>query len=109
MAAPGPAQEMLCVLHWFTGWLGPQRQRFLQDLLAKAAPSKLRPLLEGLEGLSLAAPPPSLFQCQLRLWDQWFRGWSDAQRNHFLGQLEQADPAFVALFYRQLAATAGQE
>uniref|UniRef100_A0A8C8RVG1 Uncharacterized protein n=1 Tax=Pelusios castaneus TaxID=367368 RepID=A0A8C8RVG1_9SAUR len=108
----GPAQEMRCVLHWFSGWSPAQRQRFLTDLLAKAAPGKLRPLLEGLEGLSLGGPPdppPSLFQCQLRLWDQWFRGWNNLERNHFLGQLEQADPAFAVLFYRQLAATAGQE
>ncbi|XP_075772899.1 uncharacterized protein C14orf119 homolog [Pelodiscus sinensis] len=109
LPALGPAQEMRCVLHWFSGWSPPQRQRFLRDLLAKAVPGKLRPLLEGLEGLSLSGAPPSLFQCQLRLWDQWFRGWSEPERNHFLDQLEQAEPAFTALFYRQLAGTAGQE
>ncbi|XP_067389250.1 uncharacterized protein C14orf119 homolog [Emydura macquarii macquarii] len=109
---PGAPQQMRCVLHWFSGWGPAQRQRFLGDLLAKAVPGKLRPLLEGLEGLSLAGatpPPPSLFQCQLRLWDQWFRCWSEPERNHFLARLEEAEPAFAALFYHQLAATAGQE
>ncbi|XP_005290227.1 uncharacterized protein C14orf119 homolog [Chrysemys picta bellii] len=112
LPARGVAQEMRCVLHWFSGWAPPQRQRFLRDLLAKAVPGKLRPLLEELEGLSLSgapAPPPSLFQCQLRLWDQWFRGWSEPERNHFLARLEQVDPDFAAHFYCQLAATAGQE
>ncbi|XP_050774890.1 uncharacterized protein C14orf119 homolog [Gopherus flavomarginatus] len=112
LLARGVAQEMRCVLHWFSGWAPPQRQRFLRDLLAKAVPGKLRPLLEGLEGLSLSgapAPPPSLFQCQLRLWDQWFWGWSEPERNHFLARLEQVDPDFAAHFYCQLAATAGQE
>ncbi|XP_075425222.1 uncharacterized protein C14orf119 homolog [Ascaphus truei] len=104
----GPAQEMRCVLHWFSGWTASQHQRFRQDLLGKAVPGKLCLLLEGLGSLQLCAPPPSLFQCQLRLWDQWFQGWDEDERNEFLRRLEEQEPDFVAAFYREVAGTAGQ-
>jgi hypothetical protein len=48
------SQEMKCILHWFASWSGYQRERFLQDLVAKAVPGKLQPLLDGLEQLSIS-------------------------------------------------------
>ncbi|CAK7306614.1 Uncharacterized protein C14orf119 homolog [Vulpes lagopus] len=108
---PLPSQEMKCILHWFASWSGPQRERFLQDLVAKAVPGKLQPLLEGLEQLSVsrANRPPCIFECQLRLWDQWFRGWAEQERNEFVRQLEVSEPDFVAKFYQAGAATAGKD
>lgn len=105
------SQEMKCILHWFASWSGPQRERFLQDLVAKAVPGKLQPLLESLEQLSVSGAnrPPCIFECQLRLWDQWFRGWAEQERNEFVRQLEVSEPDFVAKFYQAVAATAGKE
>ncbi|OCU01277.1 hypothetical protein XELAEV_18007066mg [Xenopus laevis] len=104
-----PLQEMRCVLHWFSDWSESQRSRFLQDLVCKAVPGKLCLLLDGLGSLQLSAPPPSLFQCQLRLWDQWFQGWDEDERNQFLHRLEEQDPGFVAKFYEEVAGTAGKD
>ncbi|XP_027991090.1 uncharacterized protein C14orf119 homolog isoform X2 [Eptesicus fuscus] len=105
------SQEMKCILHWFASWSGPQRERFLQDLVTKAVPGKLQPLLEGLEQLSVSGAnrPPCIFECQLRLWDQWFRGWAEEERNEFVRQLEVSEPDFVAKFYQAVAATAGKD
>lgn len=105
------SQEMKCILHWFASWSGLQRERFLQDLVAKAVPGKLQPLLEGLEQLSVSGAnrPPCIFECQLRLWDQWFRGWAEEERNEFVRQLEISDPDFVSKFYQAVAATAGKD
>ncbi|KAM9064258.1 uncharacterized protein C14orf119 homolog [Sarcophilus harrisii] len=105
------SQEMKCVLHWFANWSDPQRERFLQDLVAKAVPGKLQPLLEGLEQLSVSGAdrPPHIFDCQLRLWDQWFRSWAEEERNEFVRQLEVSEPDFVAKFYQAVAATAGKD
>ena len=84
------SQEMKCILHWFASWSGPQRERFLRDLVAKAVPGKLQPLLESLEQLSVSGTnrPPCIFECQLRLWDQWFRGCAEQEHNEFVRQLE---------------------
>ncbi|XP_004698531.1 uncharacterized protein C14orf119 homolog [Echinops telfairi] len=105
------SQEMKCILRWFASWSGPQRERFLQDLVAKAVPGKLQPLLDGLEQLSMSGAnrPPCIFECQLRLWDQWFRGWAEEERNEFVRQLEVSEPDFVAKFYQAVAATAGKD
>ena len=103
------SQEMKCILHWFASWSGPQRERFLQDLVAKAVPGKLQPLLESLEQLSVSGAnrPPCIFECQLRLWDQWFGGWAEQECNEFLRHLEVSEPDFVADFYQAVAAIAG--
>lgn len=103
------AQEMRCLLHWLSGWAPVQRERFLRDLVDKTVPWKVLPLLEGLAGLSMApGKPPSIFECQMRLWDQWFRGWSEAERNEFVRQLEEAEPDVASRFYQEVAKTAGQ-
>lgn len=52
---------------------------------------------------------PNIFECQLRLWTQWFESWREEERNHFLHMLEEHDPTFVALFYKSVAGTAGRD
>lgn len=52
---------------------------------------------------------PNIFECQLRLWTQWFESWGEDERNHFLHMLEEQDPIFVDHFYRSVAGTAGRD
>ncbi|KAJ8336531.1 hypothetical protein SKAU_G00377510 [Synaphobranchus kaupii] len=102
-------QEQRCVLSWFQGWGIPQRERFLQDLLSKAVPGKVCTLLEQLNTMQVQDHPPNIFECQLRLWSQWFESWSEEERNTFLHILEERDPIFAAHFYRSVAGTAGRD
>ncbi|XP_036453718.1 uncharacterized protein C14orf119 homolog [Colossoma macropomum] len=102
-------QEQRCVLSWFLGWGPPQRERFLQDLVSKAVPGKVSSLLDQLNTLQVKDRPPNIFECQLRLWTQWFETWSEEERNAFLNSLEEKDPTFVSHFYRGLASTAGRD
>ncbi|TRY56224.1 hypothetical protein DNTS_028546 [Danionella cerebrum] len=90
-------QEQRCVLSWFIGWNSGQKQRFLEDLISKAVPGKVNDR------------PPNIFECQLRLWTQWFDSWSEEERNAFLNSLDEKDPHFVAYFYNQVAGTAGRD
>ncbi|XP_034087937.1 uncharacterized protein C14orf119 homolog [Gymnodraco acuticeps] len=102
-------QEQRCVLSWFQGWTPPQRERFMQDLLGKAVPGKVCTLLNSLSTLQVMDRLPNIFECQLRLWSQWFESWGEEERNHFLHILEERDPVFVAHFYRSVAGTAGRD
>lgn len=102
-------QEQRCVLSWFQGWTSTQRERFLQDLLGKAVPGKVCTLLDSLSTLQVKDRLPNIFECQLRLWTQWFESWGEEERNHFLHMLEERDPVFVAHFYRSVAGTAGRD
>lgn len=47
-------QEQRCVLSWFLGWGSIQRQRFLEDLIAKAVPGKVCSLVEQLTSMQVA-------------------------------------------------------
>lgn len=102
-------QEQRCVLSWFQGWTATQRERFLQDLLGKAVPGKVCTLLDSLSTLQVRDRLPNIFECQLRLWTQWFETWREEERNHFLHILEERDPEFVAHFYSSVAGTAGRD
>ncbi|KAE8291329.1 hypothetical protein D5F01_LYC10927 [Larimichthys crocea] len=102
-------QEQRCVLSWFQGWTAAQRERFLQDLLGKAVPGKVCTLLDSLNTLQVKDRLPNIFECQLRLWTQWFESWGEEERNHFLHMLEERDPVFVSHFYRSVAGTAGRD
>ncbi|XP_072297108.1 uncharacterized protein C14orf119 homolog [Eucyclogobius newberryi] len=102
-------QEQRCVLSWFQGWNACQRERFMQDLLGKAVPGKVCTLLDSLSTLQVKDKLPNIFECQLRLWSQWFESWDEEERNNFLHILEEKDPIFVAHFYRCVAGTAGKE
>ncbi|XP_016316544.1 uncharacterized protein C14orf119-like [Sinocyclocheilus anshuiensis] len=102
-------QEQRCVLSWFLGWNAVQKQRFLEDLISKAVPGKVSSLLDQLNTLQVNDRPPNIFECQLRLWTQWFDSWSEEERNAFLNSLEEKDPAFVAYFYSRVSGTAGKD
>lgn len=102
-------QEQRCVLSWFLGWNAVQKQRFLEDLISKAVPGKVSSLLDQLNTLQVNDRPPNIFECQLRLWTQWFDTWSEEERNAFLNSLEEKDPTFVAYFYSRVAGTAGRD
>ncbi|XP_056599716.1 uncharacterized protein C14orf119 homolog [Triplophysa dalaica] len=102
-------QEQRCVLSWFLTWNVAQRQRFLEDLTSKAVPGKVSSLLDQLNTLQVNDRPPNIFECQLRLWTQWFDSWSEEERNGFLNSLEERDPVFVVCFYNRVAGTSGRE
>ncbi|XP_026575282.1 uncharacterized protein C14orf119 homolog [Pseudonaja textilis] len=104
------AQEMRCVLHWLSIWTPAQRECFLRDLVDKAVPWKLFPLMESLSRLRLEyGKPPSIYKCQMRLWNQWFRSWSEAERNEFVRQMEEEMPDLAGRFYQEVAALAQQD
>lgn len=102
-------QEQRCVLSWFLKWSAVQKQRFLEDLISKAVPGKVSSLLDQFNTLQVNDCPPNIFECQFRLWTQWFDSWSEEERNYFLNSLEEKDPSFVAYFYSQVAGTAGRD
>ncbi|GCC41155.1 hypothetical protein chiPu_0025402 [Chiloscyllium punctatum] len=104
-----PEQELCCVLHWFGSWSPCQRRVFVGELVKRAVPGKVCCLLEGLSGLALTDRPPTLFQCQLRLWARWFDSWTEDQQNQLVSRLEESAPQYAAQFYRELASTAGRQ
>ena len=42
--------------------------------------------------------PPSLFSCQVKLFHDWFSGWSDDQKNYLVMRLKDLDSQFFAKY-----------
>ena len=73
-------------------------------------PQNIECLFGAMTALNVSrdAQPPSIFQCQLKLYQQWFDTWDDRERNVLMRRLEAIDPAFVSRFETAVAATSGQ-
>ena len=57
-------------------------------------------LLNAFDGMNVQEQqPPSIFECQLRLFGQWFNEWTDDERNSMINKLEAFDPDLVAKFH----------
>ncbi|XP_054928858.1 uncharacterized protein [Dermacentor andersoni] len=92
------AEQSAYLLSWFGEYSDLQRDDFLHVLADKY--TLLGPAGDGdlgLSHLSMGNPdaPPSLFQCRMSLFDQWFQGWSDEDKASFLDRLRSLDPEFV--------------
>uniref|UniRef100_H2YEA5 Uncharacterized protein n=1 Tax=Ciona savignyi TaxID=51511 RepID=H2YEA5_CIOSA len=99
-------REINCVIHWFQTWSRFQKEQFMADLVSKAMPNKVELLLGAINNMNVVDKPPNIFECQLRLFNQWFEQWSLNERNFMLERLESFDPVFVAEFYTQIQQTA---
>lgn len=109
MSLSSAEQNMQCVVHWFTYWSDLQKSDFLKDLVAKAVPWKVSTLLDAMTALDVSRKKPlSIFECQMKLFDQWFEEWTDKERNALMQQLEQIDTDFVSRFNEEVAMTSGQ-
>ena len=84
MAASVFQQELKTVLHWFSTWSHYQRKDFLSDLVNKAVPPDVTTLFDAMQTLKVNDKAPSIYQCQLKLFTDWFQEWSEVERTLFL-------------------------
>lgn len=93
---PPTDAQLRYTVQWFHEWSEMQRGDFLPILAQKLAPgSYINGLLSGVETLSCnEGRPPSLFQCRVKLFREWFETWSQAERDQLLGHIKSMDPNF---------------
>lgn len=102
MSVSNTEKEIQCVLHWFQSWSAMQKEDFLKDLLEKSDPSRISALFDAMDSLNVKDKPPSIFQCQLKLFSQWFETWTDKERNMLMMGLQEIDPQFLVAFNEEL-------
>ncbi|CAN7938850.1 unnamed protein product [Ixodes hexagonus] len=88
------AEQAAYLVSWFGEYSELQRDDFQRVLARKYVHNA------GLSGLldelSLGQQrAPSLFQCRMTLFEEWFQGWSDEDKAAFLERLRAMDPEFV--------------
>lgn len=72
MSLSNVEKEQQCTLHWFQSWSPMQKADFMKDLLEKASPCNVDTLFDAMHSLNVRDRPPSIFQCQVKLFTQWF-------------------------------------
>lgn len=91
-------QQMNYLLAWFQQWSELQKEDFV-PILAEKMSSKyahLNGLTEDMKALNNSTKrPPSLFDCQIGLFNSWFLSWSDDQKNYLVLRLKDIDSIFL--------------
>jgi hypothetical protein len=83
-------QKINYFLSWFNQWSDIQKSDFvpvLAERMSSAANGSYHDPSESMGNLSLGSgekKPPSLFDCQIKLFREWFLGWSDDQKNYLV-------------------------
>ena len=116
MGGSGKARtERACTISWFTNWDSNQKSEFGQLLLKLHRRQKsttdgvasdggggvsVDDLMANMTKLSVAAASssvegPSIFQCQLCIFEKWFGGWEPSDQSDFVSDLSLRDPQFV--------------
>lgn len=89
---------------WFSSWSEMQREDFIPILAQAYFPKDhINGLLGGISDLSVGARRPSLFDCQVKLFHDWFANWTDAERTRLLEYLTETDPDFMAQYEKKVS------
>jgi len=102
-------QRLNYFLSWFKEWSELQKSDFLQILLHQMSLTSLN--FQSYNHIKKG--PLSIYGCQIKLFKEWFSGWSDDQKNYLVMRLQAIDGEFYAKYEKYVsdpeAATKGLE
>ncbi|XP_047994817.1 uncharacterized protein C14orf119 isoform X2 [Leguminivora glycinivorella] len=95
MSAPGLTSEaqLRYLLQWFGEFSELQREDFL-PVLAAASGGKADQLAATLAALSCEDKPVSLFQCRIKLFNEWYPTWTGDEKDRLVSGVTEMDPDF---------------
>lgn len=102
-------REFRYIVQWFTEWSDFQREDFvpiLASYLAKGNPGGpvyVNGIISGMANVSGQDKPMSLFQCRVKLFNEWSAKWPESNREKLLERLAELDPVFAAQVHRELS------
>jgi len=96
-------QQMNHLLRWFNDWSELQKADFVPVLASRMKAGKEGlingDVADGIKAMDTNSDrPPSLFSCQVKLFRDWFGGWSDDQKNYLTLRLKDVDEEFFAKY-----------
>lgn len=104
------ADQVNFLSQWFMSWSEMQREDFLPVLTQAYQPKdNLNGLVGGYESLGSQGRRPSLFDCQMKLFHEWFGAWTETERQTLLEHLREVDPEFMHQYEKRLKGEASQE
>ncbi|XP_026735238.1 uncharacterized protein C14orf119 isoform X1 [Trichoplusia ni] len=95
MSAPGLTSEaqLRYILQWFGEFSELQREDFL-PVLAAARGDKPDQLAASLATIACHDKPVSLFQCRIKLFNEWFPTWAEEEQDRVIKGVTEIDPDF---------------
>ena len=97
--------EIACTLSWFSNWSLEQREQFGNALIDKVRDDNtvtdvsLESLMNQLGEISLHKENkegPSVFECQLKIFNKWYSKWDLNAKTEFTDDLTFKYPDFMA-------------
>ncbi|CAG9789270.1 unnamed protein product [Diatraea saccharalis] len=95
MSATGLTSEaqLRYLLQWFGEFSELQREDFL-PILAAACGGQPDQLATTLAALSCQDKPVSLFQCRIKLFNEWYPTWAEEEQDRLVKGISEIDPDF---------------
>ncbi|XP_039757527.1 uncharacterized protein C14orf119 homolog [Pararge aegeria] len=85
--------QLRYILQWFGEFSELQREDFL-PILAAAHSGKPEQLAATLASMSCDDKPVSLFQCRIKLFNEWFPTWAEEDRDRLVAAVSEIDADF---------------
>lgn len=97
---------------WFHEWSEMQRYDFLPVLLNKfSGKTSMNGIIPNLQSLSTedSTRPPSLFQCRIKLFQEWTTNWSDSEKEQFINSLKSIDEEFMKKYDEEFMSASSEK
>lgn len=96
---PSKNEQLDYLSQWFLEYSEVQKEDFLLILINKFAPKEEDTLPDSLKILNVSDNPPSIFQCRMKLFNEWFANWSDEEKTELLRRISDIDDDFIQKFH----------
>lgn len=102
-------REFRYIVQWFTEWSDFQREDFvpiMASYLAKTnsgGPVYVNGIIGGMASVSGQDKPMSLFQCRVKLFNEWSAKWPESNGDKLLERLSEIDPEFAQRIHQELS------
>ncbi|XP_067130196.1 uncharacterized protein C14orf119 [Centruroides vittatus] len=96
------SDQLAYLLQWFQEYSEMQKDDFLKVLIEAYAPATANSLANSVDSMNVSDRPPSIFQCRMKLFNEWIVNWSDEEKSDFLSHLKILDEKFIENFYDSL-------
>lgn len=99
----GIAEQLNYLIQWFMEYSELQKDDFYAILLETYSHADVNGVSNSMNSLELNnGRPPSIFQCRMKLFREWYATWSDEEKSEFLARLGRMDEKFMEKFNAEI-------
>ncbi|XP_035222868.1 uncharacterized protein C14orf119-like [Stegodyphus dumicola] len=98
----GIAEQLNYLIQWFMEYSEMQKDDFYSILVDTYSRKELNGMSNSMNSLELNDRPPSIFQCRMKLFREWYAAWNEEEKNEFLARLGRMDEKFMEKFNAEM-------